>query len=73
MHRRPKLLGDLDRACVGATSPARQSAVLPHVHVQLAKRDSRTAQNAPGHKRIDTTAQEYVLDQLEEGLTDDLY
>ena len=43
------------------------------VGTQLAKRDSRKAQKALGHKRIDTTAQYYVLDELEEGLTDDLY
>jgi hypothetical protein len=35
--------------------------------------DIRKAQKALGHKRIDTTAQQYVLDELEEGLTDDLY
>lgn len=40
---------------------------------QLAKRDIRKAQKALGHTRIDTTAQHYVLDELEEGLTDDLY
>jgi integrase len=43
------------------------------VDTQLAKRDMRKAQKALGHKRIDTTAQQYVLDELEEGLTDDLY
>jgi hypothetical protein len=52
---------------------ARKFVVLPHLHVQLAKRDIRKAQKALGHKRIDTTAQHYVLDELEEGLTDDLY
>jgi hypothetical protein len=31
------------------------------------------APGALGHKHIDTTAQHYVLDELEEGLTDDLY
>ena len=54
------------------------SHIKPHdfrrfVGTQLAKRDSRTAQKALGHKRINTTAQQYVLDELEEGLTDDLY
>jgi hypothetical protein len=43
------------------------------VGTQRAKRDSRKAQKALGHKRIDTTAQHYVLDELEEGLTDNLY
>jgi hypothetical protein len=43
------------------------------VGTQLAKRDIRKAQKALGHKRIDTTVQQYVLDALEAGLTDDLY
>jgi integrase len=43
------------------------------VGTQLAKKDIRKAQKALGHKRIDTTAKHYVLDELEEGLTDDLY
>ncbi len=52
--------------------------ITPHdlrrfVDTQLAKRDNRKAQKALGHKRIDTTAQHYMLDELEEGLTDDLY
>lgn len=40
---------------------------------QLAKGDIRRAQKALGHKRIDTTARHYVLDELEVGLTDNLY
>ncbi len=40
---------------------------------QLTKTDIRKAQKALGHKRIDTTARHYVLDELEAGLTDDLY
>jgi integrase/recombinase XerD len=52
--------------------------VKPHdfrrfVGTQLAKIDIRKAQKALGHKRIDTTARHYVLDELEAGLTDDLY
>ncbi len=43
------------------------------VGTQLAKSDIRKAQKALGHKRIDTTARHYVLDELEPGLTDDLY
>jgi hypothetical protein len=43
------------------------------VGTQLAKKDIRKAQKALGHKRIDTTAKHYILDELEEGLTDDLY
>ena len=35
--------------------------------------DIRKAQKALGHKRFDTTARHYVLDELEPGLTDDLY
>ena len=52
--------------------------VKPHdlrrfVGTQLAKKDIRKAQKALGHKRIDTTARHYVLDELEVGLTDNLY
>jgi integrase len=52
--------------------------VKPHdfrrfVGTQLAKTDIRKAQKALGHKRIDTTAAHYVLDELESNLTDDLY
>jgi len=43
------------------------------VGTQLARRDIRLAQKALGHKRIDTTATHYVLDELEPGLTDGLY
>jgi integrase len=43
------------------------------VSTQFAKQDIRKAQQALGHKRIDTTAQHDVLDELEPGLTDDLY
>jgi hypothetical protein len=42
------------------------------VGTQLAKRAIRKAQKALGHTRIDTTALHYVLDELEDGLTDDL-
>jgi integrase len=52
--------------------------VKPHdlrrfVGTQLARVDIRKAQKALGHKRIDTTARHYVLDELEVGLTDNLY
>lgn len=52
--------------------------VKPHdfrrfVGTQLAATDIRKAQKALGHKRIDTTARHYVLDELEPGLTDGLY
>ena len=52
--------------------------VKPHdfrrfVGTQLARTDIRKAQKALGHKRIETTARHYVLDELEPGLTDDLY
>jgi len=43
------------------------------VGTQLTKGDIRRAQKALGHKRIDTTARHYVLDELEVGLTDALY
>lgn len=52
--------------------------VKPHdfrrfVGTQLARKDIRKAQRALGHKRLETTARHYVLDELEPGLTDDLY
>jgi integrase/recombinase XerD len=52
--------------------------VKPHdfrrfVGTQLARSDIRQAQKALGHKRLETTARHYVLDELEAGLTDDLY
>lgn len=37
------------------------------------REDIRQAQKALGHKRLETTARHYVLDELEPGLTDDLY
>lgn len=43
------------------------------VGTQLATRDIRKAQKALGHKRIDTTARHYVMDDLDPGLTDNLY
>ena len=51
--------------------------VKPHdirrfVGTQLAKRDIRIAQKQLGHKRIETTAQHYVLDDTPVGVTDDL-
>jgi integrase/recombinase XerD len=52
--------------------------VKPHdfrrfVGTQLARKDIRMAQKALGHKRLETTARHYVLDELEPGLTDNLY
>lgn len=43
-----------------------------YVGTQLAKQDIRLAQNQLGHKRIETTAQNYVLDSVRLGVTDDL-
>ncbi len=43
------------------------------VGTQLAKDDIRKAQKALGHKDIRTTAKHYVLDEIEAGLTDDLF
>jgi integrase/recombinase XerD len=45
------------------------SHITPHdfrrfVGTQLARKDIRQAQKALGHKRIDTTARHYVLDEL---------
>src|SRR5262249_20209619 len=53
------------------------SHVKPHdfrrfVGTQLAKKDIRLAQKQLGHKRIETTAQNYVLDGVRLGVTDDL-
>lgn len=52
--------------------------VKPHdfrrfVGTQLASKDIRKAQKALGHKSIEVTARHYVLDELEVGLTDNLY
>jgi integrase/recombinase XerD len=54
------------------------SHIKPHdfrrfVGTQLAKQDIRKAQKALGHKSIEVTARNYVLDTLEVGLTDNLY
>lgn len=54
------------------------SYIKPHdfrrfVGTQLAKTDIRKAQKALGHKSIEVTARNYVLDTLEVGLTDNLY
>ena len=43
------------------------------VGTQLARNNLRMAQKALGHKRLETTARHYILDELEAGLTDDLY
>lgn len=43
------------------------------VGTQLAAKDIRKAQKALGHKSIEVTARHYVLDELEVGLTDNLY
>ena len=43
------------------------------VGTQLASKDIRKAQLALGHKSIEVTARHYVLDELEIGLTDNLY
>lgn len=54
------------------------SDVKPHdfrrfVGTQLARTNLRMAQKALGHKRLETTARHYILDELEVGLTDGLY
>lgn len=43
-----------------------------YVGTALAKKDLRQAQKSLGHKRISTTVDNYVLDDLELGLTDDI-
>jgi integrase/recombinase XerD len=62
----------------GYATAAGLAHVKPHdfrrfVGTQLAARDLRQAQRALGHKRIDTTAAHYVLDELAPGLTEGLY
>ena len=52
--------------------------VKPHdfrrfVGTELARRDLRQAQKALGHQRLETTVQHYVLDELQPGLTEDLF
>lgn len=42
------------------------------VGTQLAKKDIRLAQKQLGHKRIETTASHYVLDEAALGVTDNL-
>jgi integrase/recombinase XerD len=42
------------------------------VGTSLAKKDIRLAQKQLGHKRIETTAQHYVLDSVQLGVTDNL-
>lgn len=44
-----------------------------YVGTQLAKTNPRHAQKALGHKNISTTMDNYVLDDLEVGITDNLY
>jgi integrase len=44
-----------------------------YVGTQLAKTNPRYAQKALGHKNISTTMDNYVLDDLEVGITDNLY
>lgn len=53
------------------------SDIKPHdfrryARTELAKIDLRLAQNQLGHKRIETTAQNYVLDDVAVGVTDEL-
>jgi len=43
-----------------------------YVGTQLAKKDIRLAQKQLGHKRIETTASHYVLDDVALGVTDEL-
>jgi len=43
------------------------------VATQLVKKNPRQAQLALGHKSISSTYQYYVLDELEQGVTDDLF
>jgi len=75
---RPLHLSSAWRAVQKAAQRVGLAHVKPHdfrrfVGTELAKRDIRLAQKALGHKRIETTARHYVLDELAGGLTDGLY
>ena len=75
---RPMHLSAAWRAVQRAARRLGLAHVKPHdfrrfVGTELAKRDIRLAQKALGHKRIETTARHYVLDELAGGLTDGLY
>lgn len=75
---RPLHLSSAWRAVQRAAQRVGLAHVKPHdfrrfVGTELARRDIRLAQKALGHKRIETTARHYVLDELAGGLTDGLY
>ena len=75
---RPMHLSSAWRAVQKAAQRVGLAHVKPHdfrrfVGTELARRDIRLAQKALGHKRIETTARHYVLDELAGGLTDGLY
>ena len=75
---RPLHLSSAWRAVQKAARRVGLVHVKPHdfrrfVGTELARRDIRLAQKALGHKRIETTARHYVLDELAGGLTDGLY
>jgi integrase len=75
---RPMHLSAAWRAVQKAARRVGLAHVKPHdfrrfVGTELARRDIRLAQKALGHKRIETTARHYVLDELAGGLTDGLY
>jgi len=75
---RPMHLSAAWRAVQRAAHRVELAHVKPHdfrrfVGTELARRDIRLAQKALGHKRIETTARHYVLDELAGGLTDGLY
>ena len=75
---RPMHLSAAWRAVQRAAQRVGLAHVKPHdfrrfVGTELARRDIRLAQKALGHKRIETTARHYVLDELVGGLTDGLY
>lgn len=75
---RPMHLSAAWRAVQRSAERVGLAHVKPHdfrrfVGTELARRDIRLAQKALGHKRIETTARHYVLDELAGGLTDGLY
>lgn len=74
----PLSANDVWKLVIHYASACELSHVKPHdfrrfVGTQLAAKDLRKAQLALGHKSIEVTARHYILDEIEPGLTDNLY
>ena len=59
--------------CWEHTGSLEHSSPISNAVRTCAKRDLRQAQRALGHKRLETTVQHYVLDELQPELTEVLY